>query len=222
MADQEPSIEEILASIREIISDDDAKPAPAEEASSPVAMEAEPEKEIEAAPFVAAQDEPAVSDDDDILDLSAFADAPVMPSPSKVPSEKRDPLEGIDLDKPKEMTVAFTEPEPVVEKPAPAPMPAPTPAPEPVREPLPEPKPMSATPETILTDHAKSASIDSLSRLAHNIAISRSGNGATLEDIVREMLRPMLRDWLDRNLPPMIERMVERELERLVKQAMDR
>lgn len=214
MADQEPSIEEILASIREIISDDDAKPAPAEEAPTPVAMEAEPEKEIEAAPFVAAPEEPLVSDDDDILDLSAFADAPSMPS--KVPSEKRDPLEGINLDKPKEMTVAFTEPEPIAEKPAS------TPAPEPVREPLPEPKPMSSTPETILTDHAKSASIDSLSRLAHNIAISRSGNGATLEDIVREMLRPMLRDWLDRNLPPMIERMVERELERLVKQAMDR
>lgn len=216
MADQEPSIEEILASIREIISDDDAKPAPAEETSAPVAMEPTPEKEMTMSqvamePAPTAIEEP-IAIDDDILDLAAFADAPV---PSKVPSpERKDPLAGIDLDKPKEMTVAFTEPEPVV---------VPTPAPEPVREPLPEPKPMSSTPDTtILTDHAKNASIDSLSRLAHNIAISRSGNGATLEDIVREMLKPMLRDWLDRNLPPMIERMVERELERLVKQAMDR
>lgn len=191
--DQEPSIEEILASIREIISDDDAEaaaaPAPAPD-PAPAADEPAPQADI-----------------DEIMDLSAF-------------EAKKDALSGIDLEKPKEMVVDFTDPEP---------------------EPEPEPEPISAslanvaastvvdTPvepmspdESLLTDHAKTASMDSLTRLAQNIAISRAGQGGTLEDIVREMIRPMLRDWLDRNLPPMIERMVERELERLVKEAMNR
>ena len=42
-----------------------------------------------------------------------------------------------------------------------------------------------------------------------------SGNGKTVEDLVKEMLRPMLKEWLDRNLPPMVERYVEREILRL-------
>ena len=33
------------------------------------------------------------------------------------------------------------------------------------------------------------------------------GNGKTVEDLVKEMLRPMLKEWLDRNLPPMVERL---------------
>ncbi len=39
--------------------------------------------------------------------------------------------------------------------------------------------------------------------------------GRTLEDVVKEMLKPMLKEWLDRNLPPMVERFVEREIVRL-------
>ena len=37
----------------------------------------------------------------------------------------------------------------------------------------------------------------------------------TLEDVVREALRPMLKSWLDENLPRVVERMVEAEIERL-------
>ena len=43
------------------------------------------------------------------------------------------------------------------------------------------------------------------------------GGGKTLEDLVKEMLRPMLKEWLDRNLPPMVERYVEREIVRLTR-----
>ncbi|HTG23818.1 MAG TPA: DUF2497 domain-containing protein [Reyranella sp.] len=44
-----------------------------------------------------------------------------------------------------------------------------------------------------------------------------SGNGKTVEDLVKEMLRPMLKEWLDHNLPPMVERYVEREIVRLTR-----
>jgi len=40
-------------------------------------------------------------------------------------------------------------------------------------------------------------------------------NARTLEDLVREMLRPMLKTWLDDNLPGMVERLVRAEIERV-------
>lgn len=42
-------------------------------------------------------------------------------------------------------------------------------------------------------------------------------NGKTVEELVKEMLRPMLKEWLDRNLPQMVERYVEREIVRLTR-----
>ena len=212
--DQEPSIEEILASIREIISDDDAAAAKAEPAPEPVAVP-EPEPEFVAAPA------PAAKEDDDILDLSGFAEAPIQMKEN--PSDNEDPLAGMDLEKSKDMNVDFTDPEPEpTPEPEPEPIPEPEPAPAPIMASLSAVSGASLNTDSLLTDRAKGESLDSLTRLAQNIAISRAGNGGTLEDIVREMIKPMLRDWLDRNLPPMIERMVQLELERLVKQAMDR
>jgi uncharacterized protein len=40
-------------------------------------------------------------------------------------------------------------------------------------------------------------------------------NGRTLQDLVREMLRPMLKAWLDDNLPTLVERLVLAEIERM-------
>jgi uncharacterized protein len=39
----------------------------------------------------------------------------------------------------------------------------------------------------------------------------------TLEDVVRETLRPMLKSWLDENLPDVVERMVQAEIERVTR-----
>jgi cell pole-organizing protein PopZ len=40
-------------------------------------------------------------------------------------------------------------------------------------------------------------------------------NPRTLEDLVREMLKPMLKAWLDDNLPNIVERLVRAEIERV-------
>ena len=40
-------------------------------------------------------------------------------------------------------------------------------------------------------------------------------NARTLEDLVKEMLRPMLKSWLDDNLPGLVERIVKAEIERV-------
>jgi cell pole-organizing protein PopZ len=42
-----------------------------------------------------------------------------------------------------------------------------------------------------------------------------SDEAPTLQDMMREMLRPMLRAWLDDNLPGMVERLVRDEIERM-------
>jgi cell pole-organizing protein PopZ len=43
------------------------------------------------------------------------------------------------------------------------------------------------------------------------------GTGRSVEDLVREMLRPMLQQWMDANLPGMVERLVQQEIQRLTK-----
>lgn len=41
----------------------------------------------------------------------------------------------------------------------------------------------------------------------------------TLEDIVRDMLKPLLQTWLDENLPGIVERLVREEIARVVGEA---
>ncbi len=41
----------------------------------------------------------------------------------------------------------------------------------------------------------------------------------TVEDLVKEILRPMLKSWLDENLPQIVERLVRQEIERISRNA---
>jgi uncharacterized protein len=64
-----------------------------------------------------------------------------------------------------------------------------------------------------LVSHETSAAVDSaFQALAQTVLVQ---NARTLEDLVREMLRPMLKTWLDDNLPGMVERLVRAEIERV-------
>jgi cell pole-organizing protein PopZ len=45
------------------------------------------------------------------------------------------------------------------------------------------------------------------------------GADRTLEDLVRELLRPLLQTWLDENLPGIVERLVREEIARVVGEA---
>ena len=40
--------------------------------------------------------------------------------------------------------------------------------------------------------------------------------GMTVDELVREELRPVLKKWLDENLAPIVERLVRAEIERVV------
>jgi uncharacterized protein len=64
-----------------------------------------------------------------------------------------------------------------------------------------------------LISSATSAAVDSaFNALAETVLVQ---NARTLEDLVREMLRPMLKVWLDDNLPGLVERLVRAEIERV-------
>ncbi len=64
-----------------------------------------------------------------------------------------------------------------------------------------------------LVSAATKAAVDSaFNALAQTVLVQ---NARTLEDLVREMLRPMLKSWLDDNLPQLVERLVRAEIERV-------
>jgi cell pole-organizing protein PopZ len=42
-----------------------------------------------------------------------------------------------------------------------------------------------------------------------------TNNSRTIEQVAEDMLRPLLKDWLDENLPPLVERLVREEIERV-------
>ena len=79
--------------------------------------------------------------------------------------------------------------------------------------------------DDLLSETAATAAGGSLAELATLVArehsrrdnLSLGATSRTLEDLVREMLRPLLREWLDENLPSVVERLVREEIEKLVR-----
>jgi cell pole-organizing protein PopZ len=208
---QEPSMEEILASIRRIIADDDsAKPAKPEP-PKPVAAAPPPPPPPKPAPAP----EPVAMSQDDIDAMLAGFDQPAPAAPAPPPPEPEadilDLTEAMAEPAPApqptfrtigtEPDVMFAEPpEPEPEPPRPAPVPS---RPVAVQGPA-EPPILSAT-ATAAVDAA-------FNSLAQTVLVH---NAKTLEDLVKEMLRPMLKSWLDDNLPNLVERLVRAEIERV-------
>ncbi|MCK1517218.1 DUF2497 domain-containing protein [Bradyrhizobium sp. 190] len=227
---QEPSMEEILASIRRIIADDEAKPAAAEKPASP-----------------AAAAKPAVMKD---IPPSAIAPAPkpvAAPKPAPPPPPAPEPVASNNQDDIDAMLASLDAATPEADiRPAPQPeaepdvfeltdemaLPDPTPAPaaatfnkvEPQddiefteakasrRQPAYEPSMESPPARPILSHSTVSAVESAFNSLANTVL---SNNARTLEDLVKEMLRPMLKSWLDDNLPGLVERIVKAEIERV-------
>jgi uncharacterized protein len=71
-----------------------------------------------------------------------------------------------------------------------------------------------AKPEAGLLSSATTAAIGSA---FNTLTEAVKKHEPTLEDVVRETLRPMLKSWLDENLPRVAERMVQAEIERVTR-----
>jgi cell pole-organizing protein PopZ len=199
-ADQEPTMEEILASIRRIINEDDEAKPESEAAPEPQLAEAPapaPEPEPEPEPFEA--------DEDDVLELTDRVEDDAMAG-GTAPMAIADDLMIVDREDEPELA---PEPEPEPE-PAPAPVAA-APRPAPAPEPAPE-----ADEDSLLDAASASLAAGMFAALSDNLRVS-SEQGQTLEGIVREMMRPMLKKWLDDNLPAIVEEKVQAEVERIAR-----
>ncbi|QDM22253.1 DUF2497 domain-containing protein [Tardiphaga sp. vice304] len=240
---QEPSMEEILASIRRIIADDEAKPAVAETAAAPKPA---PPAAVPAAKPAMSNIPPSVNP----AAQAAAAKAPVAPKPAPPPmpapaaSNSQDDIDamlaGFDS-APAEEEVQPPEPEPEVfeltdEMVLPEPEPEPEPAPsfqrvelqddlefaEAVAAPAERPRtpmfdpPSYDAPQQPSAQMLSQTTVSAVESAFHTLANTvLSNNARTLEDLVKEMLRPMLKSWLDDNLPGLVERIVKAEIERV-------
>jgi uncharacterized protein len=74
------------------------------------------------------------------------------------------------------------------------------------------PPALRAAEEEGLLSPRTTAAVDlAFNTLAQTVLVQ---NSRTLEELVREMLKPMLKAWLDDNLPGLVERLVRAEIER--------
>jgi hypothetical protein len=76
---------------------------------------------------------------------------------------------------------------------------------------------------SLVAPEAAAAAALSVGGLVRTLTAERAmrvhSGGPTVEDIVREELRPLLKAWLDANLPSLVERLVRAEIERVVGRA---
>lgn len=220
-APKEPSMDEILSSIRQIIADDDAGAAP----KKPVMPAPPPARSFVPAPRpVEPEPEPLALSSEQILRDTAAEDGAkpglsfsellggTAPAPDLDASliDPDDISFDLEDDEPAPAPV-FTPPPraaaPVYERPAPRPA-----ASVAVAAPMPDPSLSADLAEELLEPTTQSAVKSTFARLS---GLSTVTSGVTIEDMMREMLRPMLKEWLDENLPSVVERMVEKEIARV-------
>jgi cell pole-organizing protein PopZ len=230
----QPSMEEILASIRRIIAEDAETPPPA--ASAPA--DAAPGDDI-------LELTEKVEDDGTVVSLAAagarrtLADTPAEPSLRSESLFEKKPSSVVD-NEPK------LDPPPVTAEPPPAPPPpkveprpaAAAPVPPPAAEsaaaverPVASehtPPPAAPIEERLVSSATAAASVAALAQLAdlgqHGQVSNQplGDSGRTLESLVRELLRPILKTWCDSNLAPLVERLVREEIQRMARDAQGR
>jgi uncharacterized protein len=85
-----------------------------------------------------------------------------------------------------------------------------------------------AAPPRMASDAALAASVATLTKIAGIGQAARQPElplgdvGRTLEEMVRELLRPPMKEWLDANLPRLVERLVRDEIARLIRDVQER
>ena len=196
---QEPSMEEILASIRRIIADDQ---------DAPKLAEAEAEGEDGGDPPTADAPSPAPVATGEVIQLAPSVPVEAPPEPaSPGPASTRPALADLDVGIP---DILFAEPE---REPRKAPDPEPNPAPSAGKPPKAGREgPRSL--ESLISNQTTASVGQAFNMLSHTVLTQ---NARTLEDLVKELLKPMLKVWLDDNLPPLVERLVRAEIERVAR-----
>jgi len=166
-------MEDILASIRRILSEDDQPQQPAAQSEKPKPPTTEPD------------------DDVLVLDPSMMVQDPTPEPGAAAPASPPSPVEA----------------PPVQSPPA-------------TQQPARDEASRAPSVADLIAPEAAAAAASSVGSLVRTLAAGRAtqthAGGPTIEDIVREEIRPLLKQWLDANLPPIVERFVRAEIERVV------
>jgi len=189
-AQPEPSMEEILASIRRIISEDEEEGGTIDDATAVSEVQSAPslvpEQDVESVEIAETDmvgdnlSNQTSSDDDFGMIDAAIAEFETEQAPSQV-DEVAAHLVTEDVEMIKQnVAEAFEDEQPLV----------------------------GVEPAAVASQ--------AFQNLSQSVRISE-GPGKTLEDIVSEMLRPMVKEWLDANLPQIVEEKVEEEVQRVAR-----
>ena len=239
-AQTEPSMDEILASIRRIISEEDegTPEVPVRKKLEALELTEETAGEAEADAAEEIADEASVAEASEAVAEPAPApeapEAPETPGGSDHVSET-DTRAATDTAGAAEAD-ALDDFEPLPEEPAAAEasmepaavahdagevqdetFDAPTPDGV-VAEAAPQAAPTGqpARDDVAVSDAVASVAAGAFGALEENMRLS-AGSGRTIEDLVEAMLRPMLKDWLEANLPRIVEEKVEEEVRRIAR-----
>ena len=210
-AHKEPTMEEILASIRKIISDDE--PVPVRTPGAPAAATL---REVAPEPVNDYEDieDATVGDILDDGDQAMFeAEEELPPAPTPVSTKLTGPEFTFE-----EMLGSARQ---AAAEPAPPPVtPITRTAPARPSFPTSETTPMQTSAryaQTALTDeHTADVAAGALGKLISKMEIAGDN---TIEGLVKEMLKPMIKDWLDANLANIVEEKVEAEVQRIARMA---
>lgn len=210
-SDQEPSMEEILSSIRRIIADDEDETASSKPAMADPAKARKPEaKALAASAPVADGDD---GEDDDVLDLTEVVE-PADTAGKRDRFASSDPFDSamdeIELEPEDE---AMDDDEPASPPPSRA-------RPKPAR---PAAEEAMSDDDTLVSSATAARSTGALAKLTRAAAVREPAALAhgdkTVEIFLVEILRPMLKEWLDANLENVVERVVEQEVKKLARRA---
>ena len=207
-SEEDLTMEEILSSIRKIISED-------EEATGDQEAEAEAEAETEVE--IAEAEEAEEAEVEAVLDdAPEEVEEPAEEEAVEEAVEEEDVLDLTDVvEEEGELEIEDVElsdeeePAPVEEEPAPEP--------EADIELVVEDEEPFPKGDGLLSPDAAQRTSDIIDQLAVTLTSGYEGDGRTLEGLVRAMLKPMLKEWLDINLPDIVQRSVEAEIARLTR-----
>lgn len=229
-AHKEPTMEEILSSIRKIISEDEA---PVEETAAPspevediaVASAVNDDFEDVVSEDVAGfafdddlEEEDIFESDTEFSDDVAFEEEPAFEAAADLEADSFEETPEIEAEAEAAPEPApVEEPEPVAAAPAPQPVAAaPTPTPSPASQETAVTQPVNIRDSALTDDSTADAAAGALGKLISNMDL---GGDNTIEGLVREMLKPMIKDWLDTNLQGIVESKVEAEVARIARMA---
>jgi cell pole-organizing protein PopZ len=214
----EPSMEEILASIRRILKEDDAARGASGEADDDFLLLDESmivkHADLGSATFL--PEEPPAEMEYPAAPLETYAaqfHVSSEPAPFAQDYGEEIPLQP---EAPQNFYMSTLE-EPQQGEPE-------TPAILPMESEMPEPDETNVhPPQGIISAAAADAAASAVGALIRSISqeksIAISRGGISIEDIVREEIRPLLKSWLDTHLPSLVERVVRGEIERLVERS---